>query len=68
MWNSNSVTSWLLAGAGVEVGSIRPPAGGAGWEAGLVVARRHAGQVRPVSSEPLVRGPRVAHEYVQPGS
>jgi hypothetical protein len=42
MWNSNSVTSWLLAGAGVEVSLNRPPAGvGApGWHAGLVAAQR----------------------------
>lgn len=42
MWNSNSVTSWLLAGAGVDVSVIRPPAGGRapGWNAGLVAAHR----------------------------
>jgi len=42
MWNSNSLTSWLLAGAGLEPELIRPPAGGRapGWEAGVVVARR----------------------------
>lgn len=42
MWNSNSVTSWLLAGAGVDVSEIRPPAGGRapGWDAGLAAARR----------------------------
>jgi hypothetical protein len=42
MWNSNSITSWLLAGAGVDVSEIRPPAGGRapGWDAGLVAAHR----------------------------
>jgi len=42
MWNSNSLTSWLLASAGIETDGIRPPSGGRapGWEAGLVVARR----------------------------
>jgi len=42
MWNSNSLTSWLLAGAGLEPELIRPPQGGRapGWEAGVVVARR----------------------------
>jgi hypothetical protein len=56
MWNSNSVTSWLLARAGLEVNSICPPAGGRapGWQAGLVVADRDAGQIRPASSEPRV--------------
>lgn len=42
MWNSNSVTSWLLARTGIETGAIHPPAGGRapGWQAGLEVARR----------------------------
>jgi len=42
MWNSNSVISWLLAVSGLDVESIRPPAGGRapGWAAGLVVAGR----------------------------
>jgi hypothetical protein len=43
MWNSNSVVSWLLVRGGVEIEEIRPPAGGRapGWDAGIVVARRH---------------------------
>jgi hypothetical protein len=42
MWNSNSVTSWLLSRAGIDAGSIRPPLRGRapGWHAGLVVAAR----------------------------
>jgi hypothetical protein len=42
MWNSNSLTSWLLARAGVDTTSLLPPFGGRapGWDAGLVVARR----------------------------
>ena len=42
MWNSNSLTSWLLEGAGLDGESIPMPAGGRapGWRAGLVVARR----------------------------
>jgi hypothetical protein len=42
MWNSNSVTSWLIARTGLDPESIRPPGGGRapGWNAGLVVARR----------------------------
>jgi hypothetical protein len=42
MWNSNSVISWLIVGAGLPAGSIHPPAGGRapGWQAGLVVAGR----------------------------
>ena len=43
MWNSNSVIAWLLARSGLPMEAIRPPAGGRapGWEAGLVMARRH---------------------------
>ena len=41
MWNSNSLTSWLIARAGINTGRIVPPKGGRapGWKAGLVVAR-----------------------------
>jgi hypothetical protein len=46
MWNSNSVVSWLLARSGVDAEAIEAPAGGRapGWNAGLVIARRPAGQ------------------------
>jgi len=42
MWNSNSLTSWLLMRTGLETGGIGPPPGGRapGWDAGLVVASR----------------------------
>lgn len=44
MWNSNSLTSWLLARTGHDMTAIRPPPGGRapGWHAGLVLASRHA--------------------------
>lgn len=44
MWNSNSVTSWLLASAGVDSAAGEPPRAGRapGWHAGVVVARRGA--------------------------
>jgi hypothetical protein len=44
MWNSNSVISWLLVRAGIDVGGIQPPRRGRapGWRAGLVVAARDA--------------------------
>ncbi|HEY6532827.1 MAG TPA: hypothetical protein VIY72_11015 [Acidimicrobiales bacterium] len=40
MWNSNSLTAWLLARAGLEPNELAPPLGGRapGWDAGLVVA------------------------------
>lgn len=48
MWTSNSVTSWLLVRAGIDVERIRPPLGGRapGWDAGVVVARRSVAAVR----------------------
>jgi hypothetical protein len=46
MWNSNSLTSWLLVRAGVDVEQIQLPSGGRapGWNAGVVVARREMGR------------------------
>ena len=44
MWNSNSVTSWLLASAGIDASKIQPPHRGRapGWRSGLVMAVRDA--------------------------
>jgi hypothetical protein len=44
MWNSNSVTSWVLARTGADLTAVQPPNGGRapGWHAGLVVASRSA--------------------------
>jgi hypothetical protein len=44
MWNSNSVTSWLLASAGIDADRIQPPHRGRapGWRSGLVMAARDA--------------------------
>ena len=40
MWNSNSVTSWLIARTGLATSSVKPPRGGRapGWKAGLQAA------------------------------
>lgn len=40
MWNSNSLTSWLLTCSGHDMATIRPPVRGRapGWDAGVVVA------------------------------
>jgi hypothetical protein len=48
MWNSNSLISWLLVRADVDVQDLQPPTGGRapGWDAGLVVARREVGPER----------------------
>jgi hypothetical protein len=42
MWNSNSVTAWVIARSGIDTESIQPPRGGRapGWPAGLIIARR----------------------------
>jgi hypothetical protein len=42
MWNSNSITSWLLVRSGIDLAGVRPPAGGRapGWKAGSLVAHR----------------------------
>lgn len=50
MWNSNSSTSWLLVGAGIEVDTLLPPDGGRapGWHAGIAAARR----CRPAETPP----------------
>jgi hypothetical protein len=42
MWNSNSIIAWLITRTGLDVESIKPPAGGRapGWKAGIVAAHR----------------------------
>jgi hypothetical protein len=52
MWNSNSLTSWLLERSGVSADKIFPPSGGRapGWNAGIRIARRsRAGASREVA-------------------
>jgi len=46
MWNSNSVVSWLIAGAGLPATEIAPPAGGRapGWDVGVLLAGTGPGQ------------------------
>jgi hypothetical protein len=54
MWNSNSVTSWLLSRSGADISRLHPPANGRapGWDGGLVVARRNGGS-RPTADARL---------------
>jgi hypothetical protein len=42
MWNSNSVTSWILQRGGIDTAHIAPPTGGRapGWDAGIVISTR----------------------------
>jgi len=46
MWNSNSLTSWLLARARLDPDVVTPPTQGRapGWHAGIVVARRQSAE------------------------
>jgi hypothetical protein len=58
MWNSNSLTAWLLAASGHDTQRLRPPRGGRapGWSAGLVVAQRQTTPgVRPYPSRSATR-------------
>jgi hypothetical protein len=50
MWNSNSVVSWLLARAGLNIDALRPPSRGRapGWKAGLVAAKLLSHQRGPL--------------------
>jgi hypothetical protein len=52
MWNSNSLTSWLIASSGMDTEHLGPPLGGRapGWDAGLVVARREPVTVRQAAA------------------
>lgn len=59
MWNSNSLTSWLLARSGHFVADIAPPDHGRapGWSAGLVVAARQTASAEPDGAkDPPARG------------
>jgi hypothetical protein len=44
MWNSNSMTAWLIATSGLQIDRLGPPPRGRapGWDAGLEMARRSA--------------------------
>ena len=50
MWNSNSLISWLLVSAGIEIDQVSLPAGGRapGWDAGVAVAGRDLSPSVPV--------------------
>ena len=55
MWNSNSLTSWLLARSGIRSDDLWPPAGGRapGWNAGRIVADRQAARAQLTASASL---------------
>jgi hypothetical protein len=51
MWNSNSITSWLITRTGLDAESIGLPSGGRapGWHAGIELARRQLHGASPGS-------------------
>jgi hypothetical protein len=55
MWNSNSLTAWLLAGSDHDLATVRPPAHGRapGWSAGLLVAARAPAWRAPEPAAPV---------------
>jgi hypothetical protein len=61
MWNSNSVTAWLIATAGLPTQHLRPPHPGRapGWNAGIEVARRNRA---PRTDTPTHRSRSLAQE------
>ncbi len=46
MWNSNSVVSWVLCRAGIDLAPFVVPVGGRapGWDAGIAIAARRSGE------------------------
>jgi hypothetical protein len=56
MWNSNSMISWLIARTGLDVASIKPPAGGRapGWNAGVVAATQESAVASRLGIRPIV--------------
>jgi hypothetical protein len=56
MWNSNSITAWLLVRSGIGLDGFEPPVGGRapGWRAGAVVAARDT--MSPDPRDPSLHG------------
>ncbi len=69
MWNSNSVTSWLLASAGIDADSLQPPHRGRapGWRSGLVVAARAAARAE-TGSRRLIPRRRRTSQHLRTGA
>lgn len=55
MWNSNSLTSWLIVRSGIATEHIQPPSGGRapGWRAGLVAASGASEASTAIRSDPV---------------
>jgi hypothetical protein len=55
MWNSNSLISWLIVRAALDVDTFQPPTGGRapGWDAGVILARRQEEMAPDVRQSPI---------------
>ena len=60
MWNSNSVVSWVLCRAGIDLAPFVVPVGGRapGWDAGIVIAARQSGRNPDRGVHPMPLGDR----------
>jgi hypothetical protein len=54
MWNSNSITAWLLVRSAIDADLVHVPAGGRapGWDAGVALAKRPSARER---GSPMLR-------------
>ena len=70
MWNSNSLTSWLIERSGLDAETINPPVGGRapGWDAGLVVARRQQAPRGFSPSRRDTKGSKVGRAGLEPAT
>jgi hypothetical protein len=56
MWNSNSLVSWLLANAGLDLTEVEPPDGGRapGWRAGLAASSSRRPAMMQAFGQPVL--------------
>lgn len=68
MWNSNSLTSWLLARSGHDIDAVAPPRGGRapGWTAGRQAAGRVAMRSPPAPARSRARPGRPGRRAPRP--
>jgi hypothetical protein len=54
-WNSNSLISWLIVRAALDVDTFQSPTGGRapGWDAGVILARRQEEMAPDVRQSPI---------------
>jgi hypothetical protein len=66
MWNSNSVTSWVLTRACIDALALSLPPGGRapGWSAGVTVAHRQQAAISSSATESMSRPDRWSSEAI----